>query len=1429
MKRVWRWSKRFVLGVVGFAVLALAITIGTLHTNWGRNRVRLIAQEQLQAVFPGSTIGRIEGSVLGDLVARDVTLMGPDQRPLVTIGTLTLRAALLPLAGKTARVDAIHADDVVVYARPLPDEEPAKEPEPETPSSPSEPSAWSVELPAIQVTRGRVVIETASGTEQVSDLRAGVSLSLRSGEPIIASVVATASWRAQPIAIHALVAQGDHLDVPFASVALGNARVNVVDARIDGAKISAGALLAHAPAALAKQLADLELPGDVAVAANLSPAGDLRLGGSLGAARLDVVARTDLETQSARAIVVADVPDVAAASFGAVTGAGTVVATVVAGAGQVNGMIAVGGEAHGTGGRALVGIDATLERARVLIAGKSDPPAQPPTRRGKEPTDALASAAWRLGGSLLVERSGDDWRLAESVLVANATTALGTGAARLEASGPLTPEPALTVRGTLDGRDVRYDDLSIAHVHTRIAATNIPARPTGSVSVELTGAKQGTLDIPLAKLGARGVLHETGVIEVDLDQHVVRMADGNTWSGRGGRIRVTDTSVAVTGVATGSGQSRLTAQALIGLTSDALSVKASARDISLAMLDPTLAGSLGADVELTRRGGTWKGTATVDAQQVALPKRPVIDGKLAIQIDKRRVTARATASNPAIGSATLDIDVLGPRDITDAHAWQRLERSAVQNIRIALAQIDASKLGASGNLDGEIAIFASGAGGKVEVRGVETTVGTVDSQLALASAESGEIAAHGTLHFGGVDPVDVMARIALPEHPFDPAEWSVLGRETLREATIEAKRVAFDPALMQRFGIASPWRGWAALKVHVGAAARTSDFTVTIHELRDGPLTKPVEIALTGSTDARGIVADAKISTDKLGFTLAAKSPLTVEAMLAGRAVTAPFEAKLSVPKSAARDIALLIGRNDVLGGTVTGSVDLGGTIEDPTARAVLAIENLAVAAGITRKPPTLEKLEVDARWLGAKTGFELELTGHESGGRLLKISGRGKPDSLDTIVASIEAANFDITPFLAFAPPDHPAVGMRGLVSGVLKLRGLDPDTGDIRGRLVITEARAPIAAELATFRAGTFEINVQGKEIVTTVEGKIGRGTVKGKAVARLTGSMPSAVELTLALSQVSMISEIQPVIDANVSGWFARTRSKWTGKLVIADGNVYVPPEGGSELLSPGTPGDIVFIDAQPIILKPKRRPPSKPWLLAEIDLQPTKILVDDTDFTFDGIASGTLKLEVGDGIGLDGTISTERGRVDVLGRHYRLDHGIIDFDGSLDPRLDIRMMHDFRSMTLTVDIGGRSSEPDLRLSSDTGAYSQSQLLAFLAGATPSDDPASQSGDAIASGSLTILSSRIGKRINEKLPLLKFDAINYEAKTASSSRAIRLGKRLNDRTYLNYRHRFEPRPDENRSEATIEYELRKNLVIEGAGGERAVGADLLWRKRW
>jgi autotransporter translocation and assembly factor TamB len=1413
MKRALRWAKRIALGVLAFAVLAVAITIGALHTQWGRDRVRRLVEDQLQAAFPGSTIGRIDGSVLGELIVRDVTLVGRDHRPLVTIETFRLRAAILPLFGKTARVEQVTADGVVVYAH---DQGPAPA-RPAAPPAASEPATWSIELPSITVERARVEIETASGTEQIEELAAGVSLSLRAGEPLIASVRASARWRAQPIALDAVLASGDRLAVPYAVALLGGARALAIGVEVDGAR-GAGHVAAFAPAALVSQLGGPDLPGDAALLAHLAPSGQLELAGTVGSANLYALAKADLDRPRAHAIVTADVPDVAAfvprAEAGApLAGRGTLCATVVATPAELSGMVAIAGAARGVAGTALLGVSATGERATLVAAG--------------------SGAGWLAAGAGDATRTDDGWSLTRSQLVARAhdlAPMRGELSASLSARGPLAPAPSLSVTGTVDARDVRYDDLAIALGHAQVAATAIPARPAGTLDLELTGLQRGALAIPLASASARGALHEDGTIDIDLGDHRVRTAGGQLWSGSGGHVRVTEQSIVATQLATASGPSRITAQAAIGRTSDLLAAKATVRDVMLAMLDPALGGSLAADVDVRRRDGVWRGTIGARAHQVVLPGRPVLDGDLAIAIAKRRVTARATAANPAIGSATLDLDVIGPRDITDAAAWRRLERSAIQSVRIALAKIDASKLGASGNLDGELAISASGAGGKVDVRGVVTGVGTLDSQLALGSAARGEIAAHGTLQLGGVDPVDVDATLALPPHPFDPAGWRALGRATLRDATIEAKRLAFDPALMKRFGVDSPWRGWAAVKIHVGPGARSSELALDIHELRDGPLAKPVDVQVTGTTDAAGVRADATVRADKVSLVVAAKSPLSLEAILAGDARKAPLEATVTVPAVAAREVALVLGRDDVLAGTLAGDLAIGGTLETPTARARLAVDNLSVAAGIASKPPTLEKLELDARWLGVARGFELELTGHETGGRLLKISARGKPDSLDSVVASIEAASFDISPFVAFAPPGSIAAGMRGLVGGVLKLRGLDPQTGDVRGRLVVTDARIPLAAELGTLRSGRFELDIVKKNLVATIDGKLGRGTVKGKATVRLTGSMPTAAEVTLAVRQVSPIGDIQPIIDADVAGWFARTKTKWTGKLAVTGGNVYVPPEGGSELLVAGTPSDIVFIDDQHLVVKPKRKPPSAPWLVADVDIAPTKIVVDDTDFNFDGVASGQVKLLVGDaGVGLDGSISTERGRVDVLGRSYRLDHGVVDFDGSLDPRLDIQMSHDFRTLTLTVDIAGRSSAPDLRLSADTGSYSQGQLLAFLAGATPSDDPTTQSGDAVAGGSLSVLSSRLGKRLNKRLPLIKFDTINYEAQTASSSRAIRVGKQIGEHTYLSFRNRFEPRPNENPQEATIEHELRRNIIIEASGGQRAAGADLLWRKRW
>jgi uncharacterized protein involved in outer membrane biogenesis len=110
MKRALKWLKRFVLGSLALAVLVVVVAIVALHTDWGRNKLKHEVESQLTARFPGTTIGSVEGSVFGTVVARNVSLGGMSGKPFITIDRLEIAVALRPLISKTVRVNAIVAD-----------------------------------------------------------------------------------------------------------------------------------------------------------------------------------------------------------------------------------------------------------------------------------------------------------------------------------------------------------------------------------------------------------------------------------------------------------------------------------------------------------------------------------------------------------------------------------------------------------------------------------------------------------------------------------------------------------------------------------------------------------------------------------------------------------------------------------------------------------------------------------------------------------------------------------------------------------------------------------------------------------------------------------------------------------------------------------------------------------------------------------------------------------------------------------------------------------------------------------------------------------------------------------------------------------------------------------------------------------------------
>jgi autotransporter translocation and assembly factor TamB len=218
---------------------------------------------------------------------------------------------------------------------------------------------------------------------------------------------------------------------------------------------------------------------------------------------------------------------------------------------------------------------------------------------------------------------------------------------------------------------------------------------------------------------------------------------------------------------------------------------------------------------------------------------------------------------------------------------------------------------------------------------------------------------------------------------------------------------------------------------------------------------------------------------------------------------------------------------------------------------------------------------------------------------------------------------------------------------------------------------------------------------------------------------------------------------------------------------------------------------------------------------------------------GVVGGHLSVSVGEDkeVGIVGNVNVSRGVLDLFNRRYLIDKAQVHFDGSPDPRLDVRITHDFPDVTTITEVRGRMSKPELVLSSEPGTYSQAELLGFLLGGEPGGDPemAPSAEQRVAGAGASFLANKVGGYVKKALPV-DVDVLRYEASSSTESARVTVGTWITDTLFLAYRHHLDARPDENTGEGEIEYWIRRRLVVEGVVGDRGVnGADLLWRRRW
>lgn len=1507
MKRAWRWFKRLMIGLCAVIVVTVGFALIAVHTDWGRNIVREQVEGILAETFPGgATIGRIEGSPFGTLVITDVKLNGPDGEPLVAVKRIEVEASIGPLFGQTVWVDRAVATGVTITnPRPPELEPPPPEPSPWTIVLPNvevhgaslhiDTENEPIDIADLDLFAGLHIAPNTGDFSAVATLR-GTWIQRDAAIAGIASVVIGE----EEISIPAVT-----IGAAGANVVIAGGRVNnpagkiVVSAPAKTvAQLAPGVVLP----ADSWVVIDASTPDPIqAHGLSVPSMSRANVVGAMGASQVHGRVIGSIDAMTANAVISVTNVDLALVSNGAVAGNAAALVGVVVGHDGLRGtVIATTGKVVAPKVRrkrkkpdlpvdetplsvpsldVLIAFDAMPTRAKSLVLASASGRARIAIV-GEAHTEGTPDATATVIDLAHIGASVPDLFVASGGLV----PVRGSLELDAKASGEVGKD--LDTSGSFVGRRLRIDKLGIADARG-VFATQIGKGISGSANVRATGIVNAGTPIGKATIDARtrndgriGVTVDAtpamapvlanisaivslptpeGVIDIDLESHRIQLPNG-VWAGKGGVVRIDKREIVVKDFRSQSGDAKLAASVNAGRGNGVITGKVKLSDAALGRVSKELRGTLDVDLAIEKRGLRWKGGGTVSAKGVALsPDALPIDGSLELAVDGRRVKVGVRASSPSIGGGRVALVVDGPRDLTDIDAWKRVALSDLHGVTVGLDSLDGRALSDGaipGIFDGTIEIREGVPDGKLRVRGIPTPMGTAGADISVSLDEVGflDINAEGTV--GDVGGVTLGARIQLPDRPFDVDVYKRVGKNLVQSASLKTSDIEIDPDVLAKLGIISPYSGIVVAKVDIGTGGSSIGVGVDVKGITGGPLRAPLDVHVNARVDGKETTAELNVSARR-GTLLelkGARTPISLDGWIALASTkpfalpNAPIEGTLEIPTLDAKQVLALVGRRDVLGGTLTGRIVATGTLLSPAATGTIELANIAVRPRLTGKPPPkLDALRVAASWASDKA--ELRITGAQSGadakdkGTLL-VETSTDPRKLGELVGVVKIKNFDLAPIAAFLP--GLLVGAQGKLETDVKVAGLGA-TGKARGFIALTDLRLPFSPLFSPLRNAKLRVDfADDGTMALALDGVVG----SSKSTVSITAnSDPTATSTRLRAIVVELtpIGFLQPKISADIGGTIHRKGLFWRGELAVRRGLVFIPEQRGNDLLEDFTPPDLLFVGQDEIDIESTRlRPPTKPFLVLDLDIHKTRIelpsfviptlinvpIVERAKAT----AAGKVRVSIGDTIGMDGEILVDSGETEILGRKYEVDLGQVGFDGTIDPLFDLKLSHEFEQegVTTFVRFAGRLSEIDTlepEFSSDPGTYSQSQLFGFFLGGRPGADTGQEGQDALSAAgqaaASSVLSALVRKQTGNKIDVLRCDP-----ETSTAGRSCVLGKYFGkrDQLFLGGVLRLAPRLDENQSELRLEYKFRNGVKFELAGGDRGIfGGDFLRRHRF
>jgi len=382
---------------------------------------------------------------------------------------------------------------------------------------------------------------------------------------------------------------------------------------------------------------------------------------------------------------------------------------------------------------------------------------------------------------------------------------------------------------------------------------------------------------------------------------------------------------------------------------------------------------------------------------------------------------------------------------------------------------------------------------------------------------------------------------------------------------------------------------------------------------------------------------------------------------------------------------------------------------------------------------------------------------------------------------------------------------------------------TGELRwgeGQITLRQAGAPYQLQPGSIRCENERVSLPQLTLKS-------RGTATLTADLALTGFKPQKVTARAALNDFQALNKLGA--DAFINGVVNLT-GPWSA--LVLEGALTIPRASLNPALlkqnGAGLPGDyiLVGVKAKKTGEIPLPDPYHRMKIAVSLEGSQNVRVVDKMAKIELALALGIRK-NPGGPLLVGGTIRSLEGTIDVYGKEFILQRGVVTLPGIPDqePYLQARAVYQMTDAIFIVDASGPVNNPKIDLSSSP-PMPPNDLLSYLIFDRPTSTLSKQEFD-VTQQAVGVLGGVTARKIQEFLG--KDFPVLGDVGLKSAPGTIGVTKPLTKGVTLSVERKLNPAQGDNPVQLRLQYRVNRYFSLEAEGGQGRSGADALFNYEW